>query len=156
MCGASDIGQGSDTMLALIVAEALGLNPDRIVVTTSDTDLSPVDLGAYSSRVTFMCGLACKEAAETLASRVRDVVAAELKVPSSELMAADGRWFSLRDPKIGLSCADAFAAAEAALGPSVRPGAIERIRRKAIAWGPSVQCGGFAHVLKLIDIGLNG
>ncbi|MGC6415535.1 MAG: molybdopterin cofactor-binding domain-containing protein [Bradymonadia bacterium] len=116
MCGASDIGQGSDTMLALIVAEELGLNPDRIVVTTSDTDLSPVDLGAYSSRVTFMCGLACKEAAETLASRVRDVVAAELKVPSGELMAANGRWFSIRDPKIGLSCADAFASAEAALG----------------------------------------
>ena len=44
------------------------------------------------------------------------MVAAELKVPSGELMAANGRWFSIRDPKIGLSCADAFASAEAALG----------------------------------------
>ena len=40
-CGASDIGQGSDTMLALIAAEELGIEPDKVQVTSSDTDLSP-------------------------------------------------------------------------------------------------------------------
>ena len=81
MCGASDIGQGSDTMLSLIVAEELGVEPSKVVVTSSDTDLSPVDLGAYSSRVTFMAGTACKEAAQILAARVRDAVGHELGIP---------------------------------------------------------------------------
>jgi 4-hydroxybenzoyl-CoA reductase subunit alpha len=116
MCGASDIGQGSDTMLSLIVAEELGLEPNRVVVTSSDTDLSPVDLGAYSSRVTFMCGIACKQAAETLAQRIKDVTAAELGIPSKEMVCGGGRWFSVRDPAIGMSSAKAFALAETAFG----------------------------------------
>ncbi len=116
MCGASDIGQGSDTMLQLVVAEELGLRPDRVVVTSSDTDLSPVDLGAYSSRVTFMCGRACQEAARALAGKVRQVVAGKLEVPSSEIGRGDGRWFWLQDPQRGLAAAEAFHLAEAAFG----------------------------------------
>jgi len=116
MCGASDIGQGSDTMLALIVAEELGLHPDRVVVTSSDTDLSPVDLGAYSSRVTFMCGIACQEAAQYLARQIKDVVSAKLGIPSKELVCGNGRWFSLRDPAIGMTAAEAFVVGEAAYG----------------------------------------
>lgn len=116
MCGASDIGQGSDTMLALIVAEELGLHPDRVVVTSSDTDLSPVDLGAYSSRVTFMAGLACQEAAQALAARIREAVASRLEVPARELACGNGRWFWLGDPDRGVSTAEAFALAEAAFG----------------------------------------
>ena len=116
MCGASDIGQGSDTMLAMIVAEELGLEPDRVRVTSGDTDLSPVDLGAYSSRVTFMAGTACRHAAQLLASKVRDVVAGRLEVPSADVACGGGRWFSRRDPAHAVGTAEAFAWAEAALG----------------------------------------
>src|ERR1019366_3468604 len=55
-CGATEIGQGSDDVLAGIVAEVLGIEPDDIKLVTGDTDLTPVDLGSYSSRVTLMAG----------------------------------------------------------------------------------------------------
>ena len=55
-CGSTDIGQGSDSVLAYIVAEVLGIDPFDIRVVTADTDLTPVDLGSYSSRVTLMTG----------------------------------------------------------------------------------------------------
>ena len=116
MCGASDIGQGSDSMLAVIVAEELGLFPADIRVTSSDTDLSPVDLGAYSSRVTFMAGNACREAATTLGHLVRDAVAAKLEVPGREIGHRPGRWFWVRDPTRGLDTRDAFVLAETAHG----------------------------------------
>jgi len=64
--GASDIGQGSDTLLAQIGAQELGVSLDRIQVHTADTKLSPVDLGSYSSRVTFMVGNAARSALEKL------------------------------------------------------------------------------------------
>ena len=56
LCGATDIGQGSDSILAYLVAEVLGIDPKDIRVHPADTDLTPVDLGSYSSRVTLMCG----------------------------------------------------------------------------------------------------
>ncbi|MBN95549.1 MAG: hypothetical protein CL928_16025 [Deltaproteobacteria bacterium] len=68
--GASDIGQGSDTMAAQVVAEVLGLPMERMRVYAVDTDMSPIDLGSYSSRVTFMNGLAAKRAAE----QIRDML----------------------------------------------------------------------------------
>ena len=52
--GASDIGQGSDTMMAQIAAEMLGCSLGRVRVIAADTDLTPIDIGSYSSRVTFM------------------------------------------------------------------------------------------------------
>src|SRR5258706_8321998 len=63
-CGSTDIGQGSDSILAYIVAEVLGIGPFDIRVVTADTDLTPVDLGSYSSRVTIMSGNAALQAAE--------------------------------------------------------------------------------------------
>jgi 4-hydroxybenzoyl-CoA reductase alpha subunit len=68
--GAADIGQGSDTMAAQVVAEVLGLPMDRMRVYAVDTDMSPIDLGSYSSRVTFMNGLAAKRAAEALRTQL--------------------------------------------------------------------------------------
>ncbi len=55
-CGSIDIGQGSDSILAYAVAEEFGIDPADIRVLTADTDLTPVDLGSYSSRVTVMTG----------------------------------------------------------------------------------------------------
>src|SRR2546425_11976639 len=60
-CGAMDIGQGSDSVLAAIVAEELGLQPKDIRLVTADTDTTPIDLGSYSSRVTFMAGNAAAD-----------------------------------------------------------------------------------------------
>ena len=56
LCGATDIGQGSDSVLAYLTAEVLGLEPVDVQVFPADTSLTPVDLGSYSSRVTLMTG----------------------------------------------------------------------------------------------------
>lgn len=61
--GASDIGQGSDTVLAQVTAEVLELPLDRIRVVAADTGRCPIDIGSYSSRVTFMAGNAARDAA---------------------------------------------------------------------------------------------
>jgi len=60
--GTNDIGQGSNGALAYIIAEETGVPVEHITVISGDTDLTPVDLGSYSSRVTFMAGTAAKEA----------------------------------------------------------------------------------------------
>jgi 4-hydroxybenzoyl-CoA reductase subunit alpha len=61
--GASEIGQGSDTMQVQIVAAELGIPVERVKIVAADTGRTPVDLGSYSSRVTFMAGNAALEAA---------------------------------------------------------------------------------------------
>src|SRR5207253_323839 len=81
MCGSVDIGQGSDSILAYIVAEVLGIDPSSIRVVTADTDLTPVDLGSYSSRVTLMTGNAAIQAAERARAMLDEAVAEELKIP---------------------------------------------------------------------------
>jgi len=105
--GASDIGQGSDTMLAIIVAEVLGLSLDNIFVVAADTTLTPIDLGSYSSRVTFMAGNAAKQAAENLKEKILDAVATVQKVDKSELNFEKERVFS-NDGKIDLTWVEAI------------------------------------------------
>ena len=70
--GASEIGQGSDTMTAQVAAEVLGCSLPRIRVIAADTDLTPIDIGSYSSRVTFMAGNATLRAA----TEVKKLIAA--------------------------------------------------------------------------------
>src|SRR3954470_14070292 len=80
--GASDIGQGSDTMTAQIVAEILGCRVGRVRVIAADTDLTPIDLGSYSSRVTMMAGNAALRAAQDVKKKI--VHAAAKKMACSE------------------------------------------------------------------------
>jgi 4-hydroxybenzoyl-CoA reductase alpha subunit len=75
-CGAMDIGQGSDSVLATIIAEELGLQPADIRLVTADTDTTPIDLGSYSSRVTFMAGNAALEAARKMRAMLVEAVRA--------------------------------------------------------------------------------
>lgn len=88
---ALDVGQGSTSMLAATVAEVLGLGPGDLAMVTADTDLTPIDLGSYSSRVTFMAGNAALRAAEAVLDLVVRAVAERLDVPPDRLVAADGR-----------------------------------------------------------------
>jgi 4-hydroxybenzoyl-CoA reductase subunit alpha len=80
-CGAMDIGQGSDAVLAAIVAEELGLRPADVRLVTADTDTTPIDLGSYSSRVTFMAGNAALEAARRMRERLVRAVAQKRGLP---------------------------------------------------------------------------
>ncbi|MBC8266679.1 MAG: molybdopterin-dependent oxidoreductase [Flavobacteriales bacterium] len=105
--GASDIGQGSDTMLAIIVAEVLGLSIDNIFVVAADTLLTPIDLGSYSSRVTFMAGNAAKMAAENLKQRILEAVSKAHNTDKSEINIAKERVFS-NDKTLDISWKEAI------------------------------------------------
>ena len=111
-CGSTDIGQGSDSILAYIVAEVLGLDPFDLKIVTADTDLTPVDLGSYSSRVTLMSGNAAREAAERAKALIGGPVAAKLDVPAGRLVFAEGRVFDASDPECGMSWQEAVVCAE--------------------------------------------
>ncbi|NJK33008.1 MAG: molybdopterin-dependent oxidoreductase [Deltaproteobacteria bacterium] len=111
--GANDIGQGSNTMLAVIVAEELGLHLDDIRVLSADTDLCPVDLGAYSSRITLMVGNACLEAAQKLRRKVRAAVAKRWELPASRVTLIDRKALDIEDPERSIAIDEAFRWAEA-------------------------------------------
>ncbi len=116
MCGSTDIGQGSDSILAYIVAEVLGIDPFDIRVVTADTDLTPVDLGSYSSRVTLMTGNAAIQAAERARELLTIAVAEKLNVPIENVSFAERRAFDVENPEIGVSFAEAVVLAESRFG----------------------------------------
>jgi 4-hydroxybenzoyl-CoA reductase subunit alpha len=115
-CGSAEIGQGSDSILAYIVAEVLGIDPFDIRVVTADTDLTPVDLGSYSSRVTLMTGNAAIQAAERAKELLRQAASEKLEVPAGRLCFADRRVFDTENPEKGLSFVDAVWLAETKFG----------------------------------------
>jgi len=116
MCGSTDIGQGSDSILAYIVAEVLGIDPFDIRVITADTDLTPVDLGSYSSRVTLMTGNAALQAAERARELLVLAVAEKLGVPIENLSLAERRVFDVENPEVCVSFAEAVVLAESKFG----------------------------------------
>jgi 4-hydroxybenzoyl-CoA reductase subunit alpha len=115
-CGSTDIGQGSDSVLASVVAEVLGIDPFDIRVVTGDTDLTPVDLGSYSSRVTLMTGNAALQAAERARELLVAAVGEKLAIPASRVALAEGRVFDVEEPEKGVAFADAVVAGESKYG----------------------------------------
>ncbi len=113
--GASDIGQGSNSVPAYILAEELGCAPEDVVCVVSDTDLTPVDLGAYSSRVTFMMGLACIEAGRRLRAQLDAAVAEKWGVAPGDVA---GELGTFREKNGARSCSfvEAVRLAEAKFG----------------------------------------
>jgi len=103
-------------MLTYILAEETGVAPDNIVVISSDTDLTPVDLGAYSSRVTYMCGIAAQEAGRKLRARLVDSLAQHWEVPSENIGVALGFYYNRKKPEQQLSATKVLQIAEAATG----------------------------------------
>ncbi|MFY9819815.1 MAG: molybdopterin cofactor-binding domain-containing protein [Thermoanaerobaculia bacterium] len=115
-CGEAEIGQGSDSILAAVVAEVLGVELADIRLCVADTDLTPVDLGSYSSRVTLMVGNAALQAAERARDLIAQAVSQQLEVPQSRLVFAERRVFDAQDPEKSLSFQDAVIATEARFG----------------------------------------
>ncbi len=85
LTGASDIGQGSSTILAQVVGEVLGIEFDRLTVIANDSRVTPKDNGSYSSRVTFMVGNAALQAAQNLKAILVEAAATKLGVSADEV-----------------------------------------------------------------------
>jgi 4-hydroxybenzoyl-CoA reductase subunit alpha len=115
-CGATEIGQGSDDVLVGCVAEVLGVDPADVRAVTGDTDLTPVDLGSYSSRVTLMMGNAAIQAAERARGMLAAAVAHKLAVPVNRLVFAERRVFDVEKPDRGVPFSEAVCLAEAMFG----------------------------------------
>ncbi|HXJ67672.1 MAG TPA: xanthine dehydrogenase family protein molybdopterin-binding subunit [Verrucomicrobiae bacterium] len=116
-CGISDIGQGAESVLAMIVCEELGLGLRDVRVVAADTDLTPVDLGSYSSRETFMCGNAALDAARKLRDLIAETLCERWGVPKGDIVLAQGMAVAASDPKQrAMTVKEAFQAAEARHG----------------------------------------
>ncbi len=145
--GTADIGQGSTHMLAAMVAGELGIHPADVRVVEGDTSLTPVDLGSYSSRVTFMAGNAALAGVAPLRARIAAAVAAKLGCTVAEVGFGRAGSADRGDgPRVGtdtsdVSWVDAVWLAEEATGPLIHAGAYtppkigSRFRRQSV--GPS-------------------
>lgn len=110
--GANDIGQGSNSVAQYLVAEELGLALDQVRVISADTDLCPVDLGAYSSRETFMVGNAIIDACRKLRPQLVQAVAAKWGVDPARVRFVDGVVIDLEDASRTMTSAEAIGLAE--------------------------------------------
>ncbi|MAH99106.1 MAG: aldehyde oxidase [Euryarchaeota archaeon] len=120
--GAADIGQGSDTVVAQSVAEVLGLPLDLIRIKSRNSDTSPVDLGSYSSRVTFMNANAAISASMEIRERLLQAASEITGSKKDEMIVGDRRIFAKRDPAVGVSYLEALHKAQEDRGALVSSG----------------------------------
>jgi CO/xanthine dehydrogenase Mo-binding subunit len=99
--GATDIGQGSDTVIAQIVAEELQTTVDKVLVYSSDTDLTPYDCGAYASSTTYVSGNAAYRAAAKMREVLLQEAAAQMEVKVEDVE-FDGKVFTSKGKSLSL------------------------------------------------------
>ncbi|MBI4291667.1 MAG: molybdopterin-dependent oxidoreductase [Betaproteobacteria bacterium] len=115
-CGATEIGQGSDDVLAAMVAEVLGIGTSDVRCISGDTGITPIDLGSYSSRVTVMMGNAAIQAAERARALLANAAAEEFDVSPEQILFGAGRVFAASDTAKSMSFVEATAHAESKFG----------------------------------------
>jgi CO/xanthine dehydrogenase Mo-binding subunit len=104
LVGATDLGTGSDTVLAQIAAEVLGVAAEQVLVYSSDTDLTPFDVGAYASSTTYLSGGAVEKAAAEARRQILAAAAAMTGVAADELDLVNGEVVDPRgQPRVSLS-----------------------------------------------------
>ena len=103
LIGATDLGTGSDTILAQIAAEVLGVPLSKMLVTSSDTDLTPFDVGAYASSTTYVSGMAVQRAAEQVRDQITAVAAPLLNSAADTLTLRDDAVFSPKGESVSLA-----------------------------------------------------
>jgi xanthine dehydrogenase molybdenum-binding subunit len=96
--GATEIGQGSDTVIAQIVAEELGLRPEDVNIINNDTDVCPWDVGVHASRTTFVAGNAAFGAARKVKEQILALAAREMEADIRDLVLQDRKVFVKGSP----------------------------------------------------------
>lgn len=100
--GATDMGQGADTVIAQIVAEQLGLDVGDINVIHTDTDVCPWDVGAHASRTTFVAGNSALGAAAKIREQIVEIASQVLEAPPEILELRDGMVIPRENPEKGI------------------------------------------------------
>lgn len=95
-----DIGQGSDTVTCQMAAEAMGYKYEQMSIVTGDTEIAPLDFGAYSSRQTAYCGWAIKRAGEEIKAKILETAGFMLHLPPEDLECEEGIIWSKSRPKV--------------------------------------------------------
>lgn len=103
--GATDLGTGSDTVLAQIAAEVLNIDLEDLIVYSSDTDFTPFDKGAYASSTTYLTGEAVRKTAESIKKQLLEHAAfmlgiketSVLKLGHKKVVAPDGKELSYQE-----------------------------------------------------------
>ncbi|MCH7883665.1 MAG: molybdopterin-dependent oxidoreductase [Planctomycetes bacterium] len=93
LIGAAEIGQGSDTVLTQMCAESLGIPVSRMRIRSEDSDISPLDLGSYSSRVTLMAGHAVSRAGVAVVDKMKPYAADLLGCAETQVVAGNARMY---------------------------------------------------------------
>jgi 4-hydroxybenzoyl-CoA reductase subunit alpha len=128
--GASEIGQGSDTMTAQIIAEVLGCDLARVKVVAADTDLTPIDLGSYSSRVTFMAGNAALRAAEDVKKKITAAAARKLNCAVEHVVFSGDKVFRKGQSDDGTRSSSSAVRAQGRVEGQILRASVQQKRRK--------------------------
>ena len=115
--GATDIGQGSDTVLAQMCAEELGIPYDKVIILSSDTDLTPFDVGAYASSTTYISGGAVVKAAAEVRGQLAAVLGVHWECEPGAIVFSEGMVTGPKDESMTIAEVALFALYEAKIQP---------------------------------------
>lgn len=158
LTGAADIGQGSSTMVAIAVAETLGVSLDRIRVVAGDSALTPKDNGAYSSRITFMVGNAAIDAAKNLKTMLVEAAARKLEARPEDVECAAETFRVGSGAQSSLNFTDVVRAALADVGAHTVKGAFtcppeaQGGKHKGGAVGSTM---GFSYAAQVVEVSVD-
>ncbi|MDP2727512.1 MAG: molybdopterin-dependent oxidoreductase, partial [Dehalococcoidia bacterium] len=105
--GAADIGQGTETVLAQIAAEELGVKYENVRITAADTGLTPLDAGTFGSGVTFRAGNAMRRAAADARRQLQEVVADKFEANPDDIVLRDDRVYVKGSPERSIAFTEA-------------------------------------------------
>jgi len=113
LTGAIDIGQGSETVISQIVAEELSIGMDDVKIISSDTDVTPQDIGAWISGMTYVTGNAARQAAGNAREKLLQVAAEKMDVPVENLRCRDKVVYHRLNPELKMTYREVIAASVA-------------------------------------------
>ncbi|SFE77902.1 xanthine dehydrogenase family protein molybdopterin-binding subunit [Peptostreptococcus sp. D1] len=156
-CGATDIGQGVDMVMAQMAAETLGVKTEDVTVVPRDTKISTFDLGTFASRLTFATGWAIRQAAEKINAELRPVAAGMLGIRGDEVEAQGGEFYNIYKPNKRVPWRDVVSAYIQTNGPLTKTGQFTPPRRKGIQQGGNIGHSptfGFSAQIAEVDVDL--
>jgi len=112
MVGNAEIGQGSDTVICQIVAEELGVGMEDVIFRPGDTETTPMDLGSYASRTTFIVGNAVRKAAKDAKQQLLEIIADKFECNPEDLKIKNKLVYVQGTPSVSISFADAVTYAQ--------------------------------------------